>query len=192
MFIKNGLHFLCHSERSEESHKNIAILEIGFGTGLNAFITYLEALKQNLSIDYVGVEAFPISKEEIAELNYAELLSIENESVFKQLHSISWEEKHILNHHFTFTKRKQLFEAIKDIEKYDLIYFDAFAPEIQPELWTETIFKSMFNALKNNGVLTTYSAKGIVRRAMESVGFRVERLEGPSGKREMLKALKKR
>ena len=156
---------------------------------LNAFITLLEAEKLNLNINYVGVEAYPISSEELSALNYADLLSKEND-VFKKLHQVSWEEKHKLNSRFSLTKRKQYFEAIQDIEKYHLIYFDAFGARVQPELWTEAIFKIMYNALKPEGVLVTYSAKGSVRRAMQSVGFKVERLEGPPGKREMLRACK--
>ncbi len=190
VFIKNGLHYLCHSEPRNESLTNISILEIGFGTGLNTFLTCLEAEKLKINIDYVGVEAYPISPEEIAALNYANLISEEVDNVFKKLHEVSWEEKHGLNSHFTLTKRKQFFEDIKDIDQYDLIYFDAFGARVQPELWTETIFKIMFKALKPKGVLVTYSAKGSVRRAMQSVGFTVERLEGPPGKREMLRAIK--
>jgi len=190
VFIKHGLYHFCHSERSEESLVNLSILEIGFGTGLNAFITYLEAEKLKVNINYVGVEAYPISAEELSALNYVDLLSKEND-VFKKLHDVSWEAEHIINKYFSLTKRKQFFEDIQDIEKYNLIYFDAFGARVQPELWTETIFKIMFKALKPKGVLVTYSAKGSVRRAMQSVGFIVERLEGPPGKREMLRACKK-
>jgi tRNA U34 5-methylaminomethyl-2-thiouridine-forming methyltransferase MnmC len=217
VFIKNGLHHfchleqsishsernlchselvsesaenLCHSERSEESIKNISILEIGFGTGLNAFITCLEAEKLKLKINYVGVEAYPISSEEVSSLNYAQLISEKDSGVFNKLHEIQWEVPNQITSNFTLTKRKQLFKDIKDIKQYDIIYFDAFGARVQPELWTEVIFKIMYKALKPNGVLVTYSAKGSVRRAMQSVGFTVERLEGPPGKREMLRALK--
>lgn len=184
VFIKHGLY-----EVAKELNK-ISILEIGFGTGLNAFITYLEAEKLKVNINYVGVEAYPISSEELSALNYADLLSKKNDSVFKKLHQVSWEAEHIINKNFSLTIRKQFFEDIKDIEKYNLIYFDAFGARVQPELWTETIFKIMYNALKPKGVLVTYSAKGSVRRAMQSVGFTVERLEGPPGKREMLRGTK--
>ncbi|MFT4668920.1 MAG: tRNA U34 5-methylaminomethyl-2-thiouridine-forming methyltransferase MnmC, partial [Ulvibacter sp.] len=91
---------------------------------------------------------------------------------------------------FILTKRKQLFSEIKDIEHYNIVYFDAFGARVQPELWTESIFELMFKALKPGGVLVTYSAKGSVRRAMQAVGFLVERLPGPPGKREMLRATK--
>lgn len=190
VFIKNGLHYLCHSERSEKSFLRISILEIGFGTGLNAFITYLEAEKLKLKIDYVGVEAYPVLQEEISELNYADLISKKDKTIFKRLHQISWEEKYKFHNHFSLIKRKQFFQDIQDQEQYNLIYFDAFGAKVQPELWTESIFQKMFNALKPEGVLVTYAAKGSVRRAMQSVGFIVERLEGPPGKREMLRACK--
>lgn len=195
VFIKNGLYHVYHYVPIaigivSESSQRVSILEIGFGTGLNAFITLLEAEKMETDIDYVGVEAYPISSEEVSALNYAELISIENKSIFKKLHQVSWEEEHSLSNNFSFAKRKQFFEDINDIEQYDLIYFDAFGAKVQPELWTEAIFKNMFNALKPKGVLVTYSAKGNVRRAMQKVGFTVERLEGPPGKREMLRGTK--
>ena len=185
VFKKHGLYEIIQNELNE-----ISILEIGFGTGLNAYITCLEAEKLKVDIDYVGVEAFPVLPYEISELNYAELLSKEKDSVFKKFHEVSWEEKHRLKSYFSLTKRKQFFKDIQDINQYNLIYFDAFAPKVQPELWTEHIFKIMFKALKSKGILVTYSAKGSVRRAMQAVGFTVERLEGPLGKREMLRGTK--
>jgi tRNA U34 5-methylaminomethyl-2-thiouridine-forming methyltransferase MnmC len=206
VFIKNGLHHFyseqCHLESFgyaqdelsrkvvSASTKNISILEIGFGTGLNAFITCLEAQKLKIQINYVGVEAYPISSDELSALNYAELISEKDSQIFVKLHETQWEVPNQITSKFTITKRKQLFKDIKDIKQYNLIYFDAFGARVQPELWTETIFKIMYKALKPNGVLVTYSAKGSVRRAMQSVGFTVERLEGPPGKREMLRGMK--
>ena len=195
VFIKHGLHHYCnqecHLERSRKVKKPINILEIGFGTGLNTFITLLEAEKLKLKIDYNGVEAYPVSEDEIKALNYIETLKAANGAeIFKTLHNTSWEEKHIISDGFTLTKRKQFFSEINDSEAHNIIYFDAFGARVQPELWTEAIFKLMYNALKPNGVLVTYSAKGSVRRAMQTVGFTVERLPGPPGKREMLRATK--
>ncbi|WP_298344883.1 tRNA (5-methylaminomethyl-2-thiouridine)(34)-methyltransferase MnmD [uncultured Algibacter sp.] len=191
VFIKHGLHHYYHSEQSEESQKDITILEIGFGTGLNAFITLLEAQKLKLSINYKGVEAYPVSEDEIKALNYIDALKAKkNETDFQKLHDVSWEEKHQINNNFILIKQKQFFSEIKDSEVHNIIYFDAFGARVQPELWTEAIFKIMFKALKPNGVLVTYSAKGSVRRAMQAVGFTVERLPGPPGKREMLRAIK--
>jgi len=184
VFIKNGLD--CFSDKSK-----VVILEIGFGTGLNCFITFLEAKKRKLSIDYSGVEAFPLKADEIKQMNYVNKLNADNLAIiFSNIHSFPWEKKTEIDTNFKLTKRKQFFEDIDDKNKFNLIYFDAFGARVQPELWTEIIFKKMFDALKPNGILVTYSAKGSVRRAMQSVGFTVERLSGPIGKREMLRAVK--
>tara|TARA_R110000787_G_scaffold271063_4_gene378170 strand:- start:6548 stop:7210 length:663 start_codon:yes stop_codon:yes gene_type:complete len=184
VFIKQGLESI--------SKKKLSILEIGFGTGLNGFITFLEAQKNNLTIEYVGVEAYPVVPEEIEKLNYvSELNASHSTNVFETFHNCSWEEKHQITTDFSLIKRKQFFNEIVDKNKFDLIYFDAFGARLQPELWTEEIFSKMFTAMKSNGTLVTYSAKGSVRRAMQSVGFVVERLPGPPGKREMLRAVKK-
>jgi tRNA U34 5-methylaminomethyl-2-thiouridine-forming methyltransferase MnmC len=191
VFIEAGFEKVI-SEFNKSNFDEISILEIGFGTGLNAFITFLEADKKNSKIDYVGVEAYPISTDEIQKLNYVtELKAENNQAVFDSMHAISWEEKNQISNHFALTKRKQFFADITDKNAFNLIYFDAFGATNQPELWTEAIFQKMYNALKVGGVLTTYSAKGSVRRAMQSVGFTVERLAGPPGKREMLRAIKR-
>ncbi|MGC6430883.1 MAG: tRNA (5-methylaminomethyl-2-thiouridine)(34)-methyltransferase MnmD [Jejuia sp.] len=189
VFIKHGLHHVCHPELVSGSHQELSILEIGFGTGLNAFITYLEAEKSNLKINYVGVEGYPVSPEEVQYLNYSSELKAEKKDfIFKRFHDISWEDKHQISTNFNVTKQQKLFHEIEDKNQYHLIYFDAFGARVQPELWTETIFKKMYDALKEKGVLVTYAAKGSVRRAMQSVGFLVEKLPGPPGKREMLRA----
>ncbi len=170
----------------------ISILEIGFGTGLNCFITFLEAIKNQKTIDYIGVEAYPVTKDEVAKLNYVTELKAENQQeIFDEIHNCTWEEKHHISSDFSFTKRKQFFNDIVDVNQFNIIYFDAFGAEHQPELWTATIFKKMFNALKINGIIVTYSAKGSVRRAMQEVGFSVERTDGPPGKREMLRGTKR-
>jgi tRNA U34 5-methylaminomethyl-2-thiouridine-forming methyltransferase MnmC len=183
VFIKNGLSLF--------ENKKVSILEIGFGTGLNAFITFLEGRKMNQSIEYVGVEAYPISSDELMSMNYVKELNAEDEKGnFEKMHQYNWEEKMMLSKEFSLTKRSQLFEEIDDLNQYDLIYFDAFGYRVQPELWSTTIFKKMYDALKNNGVLVTYAARGVVKRSMIEVGFAVEKLEGPPGKREMFRARK--
>ena len=185
VFIKSGLDLF-------KNNTKITVLEIGFGTALNCFITYLESIKRNLTIDYVGVEAYPVTKEEVTLLNFVKELNAENQqAIFSKLHQSIWEEKVPINDNFTLTKLQKDFKEITDKDKYNLIYFDAFGARVQPELWTENIFRLMYDALQKNGILVTYSAKGSVRRAMQAVGFTVERLEGPKGKREMLRAVKK-
>jgi len=183
VFIKNGLALF--------PDQKVSILEIGFGTGLNAFITFLEAKKRNQSIDYVGVEAYPVSVEELRGMNYVEELeALEYEYVFKKMHQENWGQPNVIDEDFCLTKRQQFFENIDDVAQYDLIYFDAFGYRVQPDLWSTEIFQKMFAALKYNGVLVTYAARGVVKRSMIEVGFKVEKLAGPPGKREMFRATK--
>ena len=172
VFIKNGFNPI-HLDK-------MSILEIGFGTGLNAFITFLEAKKTKVNVNYVGVEAYPVSFEEIAQMNYvAELEASDFESEFQKMHTSEWNTAVQISGEFCLTKRQQFFDQIDDFEQFDLIYFDAFGYRVQPELWSTEIFKKMFNALKTGGVLVTYAARGVVKRSMIEVGFTVEKLEGP-------------
>ncbi|WP_418262299.1 tRNA (5-methylaminomethyl-2-thiouridine)(34)-methyltransferase MnmD [Flavobacterium faecale] len=183
VFIKNGLALF--------ENKNISILEIGFGTGLNAFITYIESEKMNQQIDYTGVEAYPVSPDELAAMNYIdELKASDYIAVFDKMHESAWGEKTHIDNNFVLTKRKQFFQEIDDVEKFDLIYFDAFGYRVQPELWSTEIFQKMYLSLKKEGVLVTYAARGVVKRSMLEVGFEVEKLAGPPGKREMFRARK--
>ena len=187
VFIKMGLDYWRDNFRRDK----LAILEIGFGTGLNAFITFLEAEKHQLPINYTGVEAYPVDKNEVSALNYPELLSAENNApVFQKMHETPWNSLECISENFNLTKQQKRFEEIDDLNEYDLVYFDAFGARVQPELWTEEIFEAMYKAMRKNAVLVTYAAKGSVRRALQKTGFIVERLEGPPGKREMLRALK--
>ncbi|MDC8006233.1 tRNA (5-methylaminomethyl-2-thiouridine)(34)-methyltransferase MnmD [Aureisphaera galaxeae] len=185
VFIAMGFDFL----KSQQSLSEVNIMEIGFGTGLNAYLTLLRSREVKTSVNYVGVEGYPVALEEVEKLNYPESVGNDPEA-FKKLHETAWEEASLVAKGFSLHKRKQFFSEIEDKEVYHLIYFDAFGARVQPELWTEAIFQKMYNALLPNGVLVTYAAKGSVRRAMQAVGFTVERLPGPPGKREMLRARK--
>ena len=186
--INESYHVFINSGLRQVKSDVVSILEIGFGTGLNCFITYLEAEKE---IDYVGVEAYPVTSEEVEKMNFISVLNAEKDKAsFEKIHNVPWEEKHQISDKFSLTKRKQFFEDIDDKNAFNLIYFDAFGARVQPQLWTVEIFRKMFDSLKENGILVTYSAKGSVRRAMQEVGFIVERLPGPPGKREMLRAIK--
>lgn len=183
VFIKQGLNLF--------QNQSINILEIGFGTGLNAFITFLEAPKLDLKITYRGVEAYPVSAGELSQLNYISKLKAEDfREQFNQMHQSSWEDLIVISEYFTLYKEQCDFRQILAENSCELIFFDAFSASFQPELWTEEVFEIMFRALKNKGILVTYAAKGSVRRAMQKVGFEVERLPGPPGKREMLRATK--
>jgi tRNA U34 5-methylaminomethyl-2-thiouridine-forming methyltransferase MnmC len=190
VFLKHGLLHFLYSDPIINSE--ISILEIGFGTGLNAFLTLIEAEKLNQIINYVGVEAYPVVQSEIEQLNYAELISAGHTKQFDRLHGLPWGISENISPFFQLEKQQKFFKDINSINTFNIIYFDAFGARVQPDLWTEDIFKLMFEALKPEGVLVTYSAKGTVRRAMQAVGFIVERLPGAPGKREMLRAQKKR
>ncbi|WP_395077397.1 tRNA (5-methylaminomethyl-2-thiouridine)(34)-methyltransferase MnmD [Flavobacterium sp.] len=183
VFIKNGLSLF--------EDKSISVLEIGFGTGLNAFITFLEANKNKLFINYTAIEAYPVSIEEALMMNYLKELDSQSfENIFEQMHSSNWNEKLALNEHFNFTKQKLFFQDIDNQNEFDLIYFDAFGYRVQPELWSTAIFQKMYNALKYKGILVTYAARGVVKRSMQEVGFSVKKMAGPPGKREMMVAFK--
>ncbi len=187
VFIKSGYHHYL----TKQGLKEISILEIGFGTGLNALLTLVEAERSKVKVNYTGVEAYPVSAKEVSALEYAEVVLEEKApEVFKKLHHTEWEKRSEISAFFSLQKEKKFFSEISEKEEFDLIYFDAFGPRVQPELWSEEVFQNMYSALKSKGVLVTYSAKGDVRRAMQSSGFFVERLEGPPGKREMLRATK--
>lgn len=189
--IKEAYHVFIDHGLSMLEQKNIAVLEIGFGTGLNALITYKECVTRSLNINYTGVEAFPVTMEEVKALNYTQLLKPPYlQKVFLEMHTAEWNSTNAISKTFLLLKQKKDFNEIKDEVMFDLVYFDAFGARVQPELWTVTMFKRMYRALKPKGILVTYSAKGSVRRAMEAVGFKVERLPGPPGKREMLRASK--
>ena len=183
VFIEEGLK-LCRG-------RIISILEMGFGTGLNALLTYIHAKQQRLEINYLGLEAFPLREEEWSQMNYVQQLGDPTlQSVWQSLHKAEANTWTKLSPEFDFQRAHSDVHAFEMDAVFHLIYFDAFGPRVQPELWTEIIFKKMYNALLPGGILVTYCAKGAVRRAMQQVGFVVERLAGPPGKREMLRATK--
>ncbi|MDX1762509.1 MAG: tRNA (5-methylaminomethyl-2-thiouridine)(34)-methyltransferase MnmD [Christiangramia sp.] len=187
VFLKMGLHHFLENHQAEE----LSILEIGLGTGLNAFLTLVEAEKLQKKIDYTGVEAFPVAAEEVTQLNYPLACQAEDRTdEFQKLHTTEWEKRGQISEFFSLEKQEKKFAEIEDEGLYDIIYFDAFGARVQPELWTEEIFSIMYMAMKEKGVLVTYAAKGSVRRAMIATGFQVEKLPGPPGKREMLRAVK--
>ena len=171
--------------------KEISILEIGFGTGLNAYMTLLEAAKRDLLIKYTAIEAYPISLQQATTLNYPALLNkATTQAEFLQMHAADWATTLRITEQFQFIKQQIKFEAIDYDHQFDIIYFDAFAPNAQPELWEAEVLANMYKALKEDGVLVTYCAKGVVKRTLKAVGFQIEALKGPPGKREMTRAIK--
>jgi tRNA U34 5-methylaminomethyl-2-thiouridine-forming methyltransferase MnmC len=182
--------FLTHGLDVFQNQDEISILEIGFGTGLNAFITFLETLTK-VKVNYVGVEAYPISAAEVAQMNYvSELKAAPYATNFEKMHASDWEHEIAITAQFNLTKRKQFFQDINDKNQYHLIYFDAFGYPLQPELWSEAIFVKMYEALLPGGVLVTYACRSVIKNAMLAAGFSIEKLPGAPGKREMLRATK--
>lgn len=185
-------------ERSPESApRSMKLLEIGFGTGLNAILTMLETEDREIEVDYTAIEKYPVEQEHISALNYPELLETRNPSAsrfethsmrFGEIHNSEWGEYEMLSGCFNLRKIEVDIVDMKLDEQYDLVYFDAFAPDIQPQLWSEEVFKNIFDHMRPGGVLVTYSVKGVVKRAMQKAGFEIEKLPGPAGKRQILRA----
>jgi tRNA U34 5-methylaminomethyl-2-thiouridine-forming methyltransferase MnmC len=185
VFIRMGL------EALPPNHEKIQILEVGLGTGLNALLTALHPNPSHQKISYLALEAYPLVEAEYRALNHgAELPYPEAAKLLIELHEATWEIPVTLTNYMEITKRKGLLEEVTLAEDIDLVYFDAFAPEKQPELWTESIFEKIYCHMTSGGILVTYCAKGAVRRALKNVGFKVEKVTGPPGKREMIRAFK--
>jgi len=189
--LQESMHVFIEAGLKNHQAKQLSILEIGFGTGLNAWLTAIEAKKVDKKVSYVGVEKHPVSVTEAAQLNYTSVYAENKErELFTALHVAEWEKEVPISPYFSLLKKQLNFLEIADKNAFDIIYFDAFAPNAQPELWTEELFGKMFLALKTGGFLVTYCAKGQVKRNLKSVGFTLESLLGPPGKREMTRALK--
>ena len=167
------------------------ILEIGLGTGLNCFLTLLTAEETERHIHYTGIERYPLDMETISKLDYPSLIHKGHETDYFAIHQTPWEKDVELSPWFTLHKLKGDFTCYTFDKGYDIIYFDAFAPEKQPEMWEQSLFDKLYHVLNEGGILTTYCAKGVVRRMLQTAGFKVERLPGPpGGKREILRATK--
>lgn len=188
VFIEAGLHLKL------PGLSVVNVLEMGFGSGLNALLSLLAAHETEKAITYHAVEAFPITLEQAQALNYSDFLasdSIPYQALFQELHRCSWGEEHPISDKFTFLKWLSTIEdQILPSSFYHVVYFDAFAPSSQPELWTPDVLGKFYDALTPGGVLVTYCAKGTVKRALKSLGFKVEGIPGPPGKREMTRAIK--
>ncbi|WP_352421821.1 tRNA (5-methylaminomethyl-2-thiouridine)(34)-methyltransferase MnmD [Proteiniphilum sp.] len=185
VYLEAGLH---HCGKSE-----INLLEIGFGTGLNAFLTLLDIEKSGKRVKYTSLERYPVSFVDAQMFNYAKLLDPAQEEKFMRLHSCPWGDWVGITPNFHLKKDQMDASNLDDFQPeapFDVIYYDAFAPEKQPALWTQEIFNQLYTLSNQGAVLTTYCAKGAVRRMLQSAGFQVERLPGPPGKREILRAVK--
>jgi tRNA U34 5-methylaminomethyl-2-thiouridine-forming methyltransferase MnmC len=184
VFIKEGLEFFLKTFGKKE----VRILEIGFGTGLNAFLSALYAIKLGIQMYYQSWEKFPIGREVYTKLNYADELG--SKELFLQLHESAWGKTIDMTEDFSLEKRNGdlIVDSLANDELYDIVFYDAFAPSKQPEMWTLEVLKKTIAQLNRNGVWVTYCAKGQLKRDLKMLGLRVESLPGPPGKREMLRA----
>ena len=186
VYIKHGLASISESKR------DINILEVGMGTGLNLLLTIQYALKHQLNIHYTAVEAYPLEKEIWSQLNYSEMIEdLHHFDFYNSIHKSEWNKEILLNELFHFTKiDKPIQDCVLKTDFYDLVYFDAFNPDLEPQLWSAEVFEKIYKSMRSDSILTTYSTKGLVKRAMKSCGFKIEKKPGPVGKREILNAVK--
>lgn len=213
---EDGSHTLFHSELEENYHSkqgaigesayvyisngllpvlerlpSVSVLEIGFGTGLNAFLSLLEAEKHQKTISYTGIEMYPVPLDCITNLNYSNFFSEKERMLFLELHTSVWNTFHFLSNHFQVKKVAADFtRPTFEFAQFDLIYFDAFAPQKQPELWTKNQIDKLFNALKPGGILVSYCAQSQFKRTLKEIGFSVGTIKGFGRKREMTLARK--
>ena len=184
VYIEQGLHRIVLPE--------IKLLEMGFGTGLNCFLTLKEAKLTQQKIIYHAIEAYPVGPAEVAALNYGTLFQDDRlQQAYHLLHESTWGVEQEINPKFHLMKMHNTFEKqVLASDEYDLVYFDVFGYPYQPELWSEAIFKKMAACLKQGGVLVTYACRGVIKHNMLAAGFTFEIVPGPPGKREMLVAFK--
>ncbi|MDD2492011.1 MAG: tRNA (5-methylaminomethyl-2-thiouridine)(34)-methyltransferase MnmD [Bacteroidales bacterium] len=194
IFIREGLNYYI-SKNPERS--KISILEAGLGTGLNCLLTAIELTNYPMTkrVNYITVEKFPVTMDEAELLNYPALFPGNNEAeeIYKTIHGSNWNSTTEISDRMNIVKIDNSFEdefpKLSD-NSIDIVYYDAFSPETQPELWSDVIFRDIYRALKPGGILVTYSSKGIVKRALRESGFEVKRLQGPKGKKHIVRAEK--
>ena len=187
VYIQHGL------ARISQNKQQINILEVGMGTGLNVLLSYQYALKNQLHINYTAVEAYPLENEIWSQLNYAKLIEDENDlsAIYQEIHLSEWNKEILLNDQFHLEKVNRPIQEIQLKDNYfDLVYFDAFNPDLEPQLWSAEVFSKLYHSMKTDSLLSTYSTKGIIKRALKSCGFSIEKKPGPPGKREILNAIK--
>jgi tRNA U34 5-methylaminomethyl-2-thiouridine-forming methyltransferase MnmC len=183
VFVKAGL--------QECPKSNLRLFEVGFGTGLNALLTWAEAKRSRLQIQYIAVEAYPLDPPTVSALGFDRLKTDLPSDATRRLHQAEWGVDVLLDDScFSLCKLKGNFETLTIPNGIDLVYFDAFAPDKQPGMWEEHLFERLYHAMNTNAILVTYCAKGEVRRRLQRCGFTVERIPGPPGKREMIRARK--
>ncbi|MCQ2960530.1 MAG: tRNA (5-methylaminomethyl-2-thiouridine)(34)-methyltransferase MnmD [Bacteroidales bacterium] len=186
--IQEALHIYIAKAYNHSKIANPVVFEVGFGTGLNTFLTAIEAEKNKRPTTYVSIEKYPLEKEEYSLLNYSNMA--QQKDLFEKIHEAEWDRTVKISEFFYLKKIYGDLTTFPEIPSADVIYFDAFAPNKQSSMWSTEIFTYLFNHTNSDGILTTYCAKGDVRRMMQAVGYSVERTDGPPGKREMLRAVR--
>tara|TARA_Y100000739_G_scaffold222958_1_gene225153 strand:- start:449 stop:1123 length:675 start_codon:yes stop_codon:yes gene_type:complete len=185
--LNESTHVFINEGLNKISKKNISILEVSFGTGLNVINTIKNKLDKK--INYYTIEPNPIKLNLYNKLGYNELLQ-NKENIFLKIHKLEWGKKHRITNNFHLTKIKTSIQLFKSRNKFDIIYYDAFSPNKQPEMWTENILKKCYKKLNKNGLFVTYCSKGNVKRILCKLNFKVEKIQGPLGKREMIRGVK--
>lgn len=188
--IQESRHIFIEAALKQNSKTELSVLEVGFGTGLNALLALVEAERSGTIIHYCTLEKYPVAVEKAFLLNYPAMIDARYKDVFEKMHSSVWNEKIAITPFFEIEKMECDFTDFEHTSTYDIVFFDAFSPEKQPEMWTQQQFEKIYAHCHPGAILTTYCAKGVVRRALQSAGFSVERLAGPPGKREILRAVK--
>lgn len=190
--VQEAIHvFMKHGIQSTEQNE-IRVFEMGFGTGLNAFLSYVESEKLGKNIHYSGIEAYPVAFDIAMQMDYCSLIGKEHQSKFEQLHKADWNTTTQLSDVFSFEKiHAKIEDYYPSKEQFDVVFYDAFGPRAQENMWKPEILQKMYDLLRSNGFLVTYCAKGQVKRDLKSLGFEIEPLPGPPGKREMTRAWKR-
>ncbi len=186
VFIKHGLEYWFAKNKAKE----LSIFEVGFGTGLNVLLTALKAKELSVKVNYHSIELYPLANEISSQLNYPKQLGCDIK-LFNKLHASPWEHEEMITENLGLIKTEASFKDFITTRTYNLIYFDAFAPSKQPEMWDYALIEKCYNILNPNGVFVTYSAKGQLKRDLKTAGFMVESLPGPPGKFEMTRAVKR-
>ncbi len=188
--VQESLHIYINAGLANIRKSDISIFEMGFGTGLNALLSFDYAKRNNKIIHYSAVEKYPLTKNEYCVLNYSDFIDSDYRHVLNEMHNSEWGTENKIGDNFTLIKYAEDIKNLVIPDNLDICYFDAFNPVIQPELWSKDIFSKIYERLNRGGILCTYSAKGIVKENLRSVGFKVNRMKGPEGKKHILQAIK--
>lgn len=188
VFIREGIDFFCTQLKEQSA---IKIFEVGFGTGLNALLTQIYSAEKRKHVQYTSIEAFPLSSDIYQSLNYPDLIDKENaHQLFLDIHQADWGKEIHIDDYFSIHKIASLLDVFETNNTFNVVYYDAFAPSKQPEMWTADLMRKMHDVLDRNGVFVTYCAKGQLKRDLKALGFEVQTIPGPPGKKEMVRAIK--